>query len=141
MSENELRSILQAHPVAQLEEIPAPHFEVQIANGSIVPVQNQVLLRFVIGRKSFEETFLILPTMRNSLIGMSFFKKYSVYHGPHKQHPKIPRGYTSTLTSKWEIRITNVGAQGIPSANSWVEALKSRAPLPLKTASTNFSKT
>ena len=78
MSENELRRILQAHPAAQLEEYPAPDFKVQIANGSIVPVRKQVLLRFFIGGKVFEETFMILPTMGNILIGISFFKKYSV---------------------------------------------------------------
>ena len=78
MSENELRRILQAHPAAQLEEYPAPDFKVQIANGSIVPVRKQVLLRFFIGGKVFEETFMILPTMGNILIGMSFFKKFSV---------------------------------------------------------------
>ena len=78
MSENELRRILQAHPAAQLEEYPAPDFKVQIANGSIVPVRKQVLLRFFIGGKVFEETFMILPTMGNILIGMSFFENYSV---------------------------------------------------------------
>ena len=78
MSENKLRRILQAHPAAQLEEYPAPNFKVQIANGSIVPVRKQVLLRFFIGGNMFEETFMILPTMGNILIGMSFFKKYSM---------------------------------------------------------------
>ena len=77
MSENELRRILQAHPAAQLEEYPAPDFKVQIANGNIVPVRKQVLLRLFIGGKIFEETFMILPTMVNILIGMTFFKKYS----------------------------------------------------------------
>ena len=74
MSDNELRRILQAHPAAQLEEYPAPDFKVQIAKGNIVPVRKQVLLRFFIGRKIFEETFMILPTMGNILIGISFFK-------------------------------------------------------------------
>ena len=78
MSEDELRRILSAHPAALLEEYPAPDFKVQIANGSIVPVRKQVLLRFFIGGKVFEETFMILPTMGSILIGMSFFKKYSV---------------------------------------------------------------
>ena len=78
MSENELRRILQAHPATQIEIYPAPDFKVQIANGNIVPVRKQVLLRFFIGGKIFEETFMILPTMGNILIGMSFFKKYSV---------------------------------------------------------------
>ena len=78
MTENELRQILQAHPVAQLEDCPAPDFKVQIENGSIVPVLKQVLLRYFIWGKFFEETFMILPTVGNILIGLSFFKKYSV---------------------------------------------------------------
>ena len=78
MSEDKPRRILSAHPAALLEEYPAANFKVQIANGSIVPVRKQVLLRFFIGGKIFEETFMILPTMGNILIGMSFFKKYSV---------------------------------------------------------------
>ena len=78
MSEDELRRILSAHPAALLEEYPAADFKVQIANGSIVPVRKQVLLGFFIGGKISEETFMILPTMGNILIGMSFFKMYSV---------------------------------------------------------------
>ena len=58
MSENELRRILQAHPAAQLEEYPAPDFKVQIANGSIVPVRKQVLLRFFIEGKVFSRKHL-----------------------------------------------------------------------------------
>ena len=78
MCENELRRILQAHPAAQLEEHPATDFKFRIANGNIVPVRKQVLLWFFIGGKIFEETFMILSTMGNILIGLSFFKKDSV---------------------------------------------------------------
>ena len=78
MSENELRRILQAHPAAQLEEYPAPDFKVQIPHRKHCPVREQILLRFFIGGKILKETFMILPTMGNILIGMSFFKKYSV---------------------------------------------------------------
>ena len=45
LSEAELRRVLSAHPAALLQELPAPEFKVQIANGSIVPVRKQVLLR------------------------------------------------------------------------------------------------
>ena len=75
LSEAELRRILTAHPAALLEELPAPEFKVQIANGNIVPVRKQVLLRFFIGGKIFEETFMVLSTNRNILMGMFFFKK------------------------------------------------------------------
>ena len=79
MSEDERRRIFSAHPAELLEEYPAPNFKVQIANGSIVAVRKQVfLLFFFIGGKIFEETFMIRPTMGNILVGMSFFKEYSV---------------------------------------------------------------
>ena len=78
LSEAELRRILSAHPGALLQELPAPEFKVQTANGNIETVRKQVLLRFFIGGKVFEETFMVLPTMGNVFIEMSFFKKYSV---------------------------------------------------------------
>ena len=78
MSEAELRKITTAHPEAILQELPPPNFKIQIANGNLVPVRKQVLLRFYVAGKVFEETFLILPTMGTFLIGMSFFEKYSV---------------------------------------------------------------
>ena len=59
ISEAELRRILSAHPVARIQELPAPEFKVQIANVNIVPVRKQVLLRFFIGGKVFEETFMV----------------------------------------------------------------------------------
>ena len=78
MSEAELRKITTAHPEAILQELPPLNFKFQIANGNLVPVRKQVLLRFYVAGKVFEETFLILPTMGTILIGMSFFEKYSV---------------------------------------------------------------
>ena len=78
LSEEELRKITAAHPGAVLDELPSPNFKVQIANGNLVPIRKQVLLRFFIAGKVFEEVFLVLPTMGTILIGMSFFEKYSV---------------------------------------------------------------
>ena len=69
---------MHAHPEALLNEVPPPNFKVQIANGNLVPIRRQVLLRFYIAGKVFEETFLVLPTRGTILIGMSFFEKYSV---------------------------------------------------------------
>ena len=87
LSEAELRRILSAH---LLQELPAPVFKVQIANGNIVPVKKQVLLRFFIGGKVFEAAFMVLPTMGNVLIGMPFFKKYSVTLDLAKNIVKFP---------------------------------------------------
>ena len=78
LSEAELRRILITHPAALLQELPAPEFKVQIANGNIVPVRKKVLLSFFIGCKIFEETYMLTPTMGNILIGMSFFRNNSV---------------------------------------------------------------
>ena len=78
LSEAELRKITAAHPEAVIDELPPPNFKVQIANGNLVPIRKQVLLRFFIAGKFFEEVFLVLPTMGTILIGMSFFEKYSV---------------------------------------------------------------
>ena len=78
LSEAELRKITAAHPEAVLDELPVPNVKVQIANGNLVPIRKQVLLRFLIAGNVFEEVFSVLPTMVTILIGMSFFEKYSV---------------------------------------------------------------
>ena len=78
LSDAEPCRILSTHPAAFLQELPAPEIKVQIANGNNVPVKKQVLLRFFIGVQVFEETFMVLPTMGNVLIGMLFSKKYPV---------------------------------------------------------------
>ena len=77
-SQTELHNILTTHPMALTEKMPAPEFKVQIANGDLVSVRKQVLLRFFIADKQFEEMFMILTTMGNILTGMSFFKQYSL---------------------------------------------------------------
>ena len=53
-------------------------FKIQIANGSVVPIRKQVLLRFDIAGTNYEETFMILPQMSSGLIGITFFTNYSV---------------------------------------------------------------
>ena len=58
--------------------VPSTGFQSPNCKREHCPVRKQVLLRFSIGGKVFEETFMILPTMGNILIGMSFFEKYSV---------------------------------------------------------------
>ena len=80
MSEAELRKIITAHPEVILQKLPPspPNFKNQIANGNLVPERKQVLIRFDVAGKVFEETFLILPTMGTIFIGMVFFEKYSV---------------------------------------------------------------
>ena len=78
LSEAELRKITAARPESVLDELPPPNFKVQIANGNLVLIRKQVLLRFFIAGKVFEEVILVLPTMGTILMGMSFFEKNSV---------------------------------------------------------------
>ena len=40
MSEAELTRVLKASPNALVQELPAPNFKVQIANGSVVPIRD-----------------------------------------------------------------------------------------------------
>ena len=78
MSESEISRILTYQPSALLQEMPATEYKTQFTNGNIVPMINQVQLRFFLAGKIFEETFIVLPTMGNILIGMYFFDEYSV---------------------------------------------------------------
>ena len=76
----------------------------QIAKGNIVPVRKQVMLRFFIGGKVFEDTFMVLPTMGNILIGMSFFKKYSVTLDLANNTVKIPDITLKTTISQRKLQ-------------------------------------
>ena len=91
LSEAELWRILLAYPEALLEERPAPDFKVQIANGSIVPMLKEVLLRF----------FMVPPAMSNVLIDMSIFKKS--HFAPSQQQCPIPGRYPSSLPHEREV--------------------------------------
>ena len=57
---------------------PSPDCKIQTANGNIMPIWKQFLLRFFLAEKNFDETFLVLPSMDITLNGMSFFRKCSV---------------------------------------------------------------
>ena len=57
MSETDLAKILKTYPKALIEELPAPNFKIQIANGSVVPIRKQVLLQFDIAGTSSTETY------------------------------------------------------------------------------------
>ena len=58
---------------------------------------------------------MIVTTMGNWNV---LLQKLSFERGPRKQHCTIPRDYPPAQTIKWEIQITNVGAQGITEDNN-----------------------
>ena len=65
-------------PCSTSGRIPSPGFQSPNCKREHCPGPKQVLLRVFIGGNVFEETFMILPTMGNILIGMFFLEKYSV---------------------------------------------------------------
>ena len=81
-SENQFQSRTSKKPTAQTNklsrEMLAANFKIQTANGNVVKVTKQLLLRFFLARRSFEETLLILPTMGVVLIGMTFYEFHLV---------------------------------------------------------------
>ena len=44
--ENETRRVIAVHPSAMLDDLPAPDYRIEFANGNLVPIRKQVLLRF-----------------------------------------------------------------------------------------------
>ena len=57
--ENELRKIQIANSESLLKELAAPEFKIQIANGTLVTVKKQIVLKFSLASPVFEETFHI----------------------------------------------------------------------------------
>ena len=74
---SELRKVAVTHTKTVLRELPAPEFKRQNANSNLVKVKKQVPQQFF-SHWSFDEIFLILPSMRKVLIGMSFCQTNSV---------------------------------------------------------------
>ena len=60
--------------IALNKEMHALDLKVQIANRNTVPFRIQIALRFFVTGKHFAETFMILQTMGNILVGLSFFQ-------------------------------------------------------------------
>ena len=102
MSESEQRRILTAQPSDLPDEVPAPEYKIQIANGNIVPIRKQIQLPFSLAGKIFEETFTVLSTMGNILIGMFLFSKNTRDSGPQEQPCSHSGFVTTTQATPWE---------------------------------------
>ena len=77
MSQIELLRILTSHSSTLVDKILASHYKIQIVSHIILPIQKEVLHRFFLAGKIFEETFIVLPNLDNNPIGMSFFEEFS----------------------------------------------------------------
>ena len=74
LSGNENRKFLATYPNVILDKFPPPMFQIRITVESAVPVRQEVTLYFENPEKEFEQMFMVLPMMGNTLIGMSFHK-------------------------------------------------------------------
>ena len=110
LSENELRCITTTHPSALLDELQAPDYRIPIANGYIGPVRKQILLRFFLAGLIFEEQIMVLPTMGNINIGMSFFQNMATLD--LKKPSSFPGSGTAASTQTREIQMRSVWTQG-----------------------------
>ena len=89
MPQNLFDELIGNHP--QLLTIESPNFtSVRMASGQKIPIQKQVSLTFSIGLHSFKDSFLILPTMNNVILGNPFFKKQNITIDPRNNLLKLP---------------------------------------------------
>ena len=74
MSEKKLHGILLVNRLTLIQEVSATGLGVLIATSNLVSFRKQGLLRFFIAGIQFETTFIILHTLGNVSIYMSFFQ-------------------------------------------------------------------
>ena len=89
MPQNLFDELSKNHPDILQRETPQFN-SVRMASGQRISVQNQVNLRFSIGIHSFTDSFLILPTMNNVILGNPFFKKHNITIDPKNNLLKLP---------------------------------------------------
>ena len=78
MSENKSKKTQTVDHEALLKELPAPANKIQIANATLITVEEQIGLKFFIMDRVFDKNFLTLPTMGTVLVGMLYFGKDAV---------------------------------------------------------------
>ena len=78
MSEAELCKKQRPIPMLSSETYPPPNFKIQITNGIVVPVRKQVLLRFYVAGKVFEENVFNSTHYGNNHDRNVHFETYTV---------------------------------------------------------------
>ena len=89
MPQNLFDELIGNHP--QLLKIESPNFTSnRMASGQKILIQKQVSLTFSIGLHSSKNSFLILPTMNNVILGNLFFKKQNIPIDTRNNLLKLP---------------------------------------------------
>ena len=63
---------------------------VRMASGHKVTIKKQAKISFKIGTHTFQDSFLILPTMNSAILGNPFFKKYNITIDPRHNLLHLP---------------------------------------------------
>ena len=63
---------------------------VRMASGQKVTIKKQAKISFKIGTHTFQDSFLILPTMNSAILGNPFFKKYNITIDPRHNLLHLP---------------------------------------------------
>ena len=72
--EADLRTIRLLAPQTFVKEVPAPNFEIMVANGQLETPKSTVELKFEVGDIDFHEKFIVMEKLTSPLIGLSFLQ-------------------------------------------------------------------
>ena len=96
--------------ISELQQ--ASFLNVKLASGRTVKVLAQVDVKIKVNDHSFQDSFLILPSMNSVVLGNPFFKKYNIEISPGENLLKLPE-MTYQLN---DIRIPKEGRRTIPKS-------------------------
>ena len=73
---------------------------IKVANGSLVPTFGTFQATFTIANERFSDTFLVLKTMNQTILGLPFFEKNDISIHPKSRTLKLPN-LTLQLTERF----------------------------------------
>ena len=98
-----LSLVLHFSPVSITHYNPTPS-SIRVANGSLVPTYGIFKATFNIANEKFTETFLLLKTMNQTILGLPFFEINDICIHPKSRTLKLPN-LTLQLTEKFIITV------------------------------------
>ena len=73
--EADLRKIRLLAPQSIIKEVPAPNFQIMVANGQLENPKSTVELKSEVGDIDFHEIFIVMEKFTSPLIGLSFLQR------------------------------------------------------------------
>ena len=73
--EADLQQIRLLAPQSIVKEVPAPNFQIMVANRQLESPKSTVELKFEVGDIEFHEIFIVMGKLRSPLIGLSFLHR------------------------------------------------------------------